>query len=198
MKPLIIFHAHCSGELLAPLFRLDADAVTPADYVSADHGFYPTVDDLNVDGREIFILDFSFPRKALDEMRSRAKSVVILDHHKTAEKTLAGFPGAIFDMTKSGAVMAWEYFHPGVPVPQLLQRVEDRDIWRWALLDSAAAMAYLDTRPFDFEVWDELARSFPLRYLEYGRQLQSKLQAMAEAVAAEAEPKCSADARAIR
>lgn len=40
----------------------------------------------------------------------------------------------------------------------------------------------------DFDVWDELATSFPNRYLEYGRQIDSKLNAMVANLADAAEP----------
>jgi len=33
--------------------------------------------------------------------------VVVLDHHQTAQKALEGLNFAHFDMTKSGAVLAW-------------------------------------------------------------------------------------------
>jgi oligoribonuclease NrnB/cAMP/cGMP phosphodiesterase (DHH superfamily) len=35
-----------------------------------------------------------------------------------------------FDMTKSGARLTWEYFHPGTLLPLLVRYVEDRDLGR--------------------------------------------------------------------
>lgn len=43
-----------------------------------------------------------------------------------------------YDVTHSGAYLAWSYYFPNVPAPLLVKYVEDRDLWRWALPDSKA------------------------------------------------------------
>lgn len=79
----------------------------------------------------VSVVDFSYPRDVLLEMKDKAETLVVLDHHKTAQEALSGLPFAIFDMDKSGAVMAWEYFNHGYPVPKLLRIVQDRDLWKF-------------------------------------------------------------------
>ena len=74
------------------------------------------------DASEIYILDFSYPKDVLYKMAETAK-VVVLDHHKTAQADLEGVEFAKFDMTKSGAVLAWEYFHPNSPTPMSLSQL---------------------------------------------------------------------------
>jgi oligoribonuclease NrnB/cAMP/cGMP phosphodiesterase (DHH superfamily) len=59
-------------------------------------------------------------------------------------------------MGHSGAVLTWEYFHPGEPVPELLRYVEDRDLWRFALPDSREVSAALESYHRDFSIWDGL------------------------------------------
>lgn len=187
VNPLIVFHAPCPDGFGAAYaaWRRFGDK---ADYVGADHGAYPVLD---VQGRDVFVLDFSFPLAQLEAMRQAARSLVILDHHVTAQEGLAAFPGAIFDMDKSGARLAWEYFHPGEPVPKLVAYVEDRDLWNWSLPESSDFLAYLDTLPFDFKVWDDLAR---LRddelhaILTIGRHMNAKFDNLAAIMAKEAEP----------
>ena len=49
-------------------------------------------------------------------------------------------------MGKSGARLAWEFFQPDAPIPDLLRFVEDRDLWNWQYPDSAAYLAALDTQ----------------------------------------------------
>jgi len=39
-------------------------------------------------------------------------------------------------MKMSGATLAWQFFHPKVEIPPLFRYVEDKDIWRWALVNS--------------------------------------------------------------
>lgn len=78
---------------------------------------------------QVYVLDFSWPRVVMDEVATKAKKLVVLDHHKTAQVELAGAPYATFDMTKSGNVLAWEFFYPNKPVPEFDLLVQDRDLW---------------------------------------------------------------------
>jgi hypothetical protein len=50
-----------------------------------------------------------------------------MDHHKSALEDLKGLsPNIYFDMERSGAQLAWNYFHPGVKPPKFIQYIEDR------------------------------------------------------------------------
>ncbi|MFZ4536938.1 hypothetical protein [Propionivibrio sp.] len=186
-NPLIVHHAPCPdgfGAAYAAWLHFGDEA----EYVGADYG---SSSELNVQGREVYLLDFSFPRPRLEAMRKTAKSLVVLDHHKTAQEDLEGFPGAIFDMAKSGARLAWEYFQPGKPLPKLLAYVEDRDLWNWNLPESNDFLAYLDTLPFDFKVWDDLAHLGDDELsdiLIIGRHMNVKYDNLAAIMAEDAEP----------
>jgi len=48
-------------------------------------------------------------------------------------------------MQHSGAVLAWQYFMPNEPVPDLLRYVEDQDLWNWKLPHSDAVNAAIAT-----------------------------------------------------
>lgn len=105
---------------------------------------------------DVFIIDFSFPREQLDAFAKTVHSILVLDHHKTAQEQLDGLPYAIFDMNQSGAVLAWKHFFPDMEVPLLLQYVQDRDLWRFELPDSAEVNAYIMSFPKTVEAWDTL------------------------------------------
>lgn len=105
---------------------------------------------------EVFIIDFAYDRETLLAM-NQEHTVKVLDHHLSAEAELKGLDFVEFDMNRSGAVMAWQFFHPETTVPPLLQYVQDQDLWNWALPDSQAICTALNIYPFDFEVWDELS-----------------------------------------
>lgn len=103
-----------------------------------------------IEGKRIIIVDFSFKAPVLRAMKEQAAVIVVLDHHKTAKAELqpmidAGEIMGYFDMDKSGARLAWEWYHNRdiAPAPWLVERVEDRDLWRWAFPDSAEVHAYL-------------------------------------------------------
>lgn len=144
MTTHVIYHHPCpdgtAAALAAWLSLGDAATYHPANY----NGRKPEIPD----GADVVFVDFSWPREALDALAARCKSVTVLDHHKTAAEALAGFQGATFDMNKSGAVLAWEHFHPGQPVPRMFELIQDRDLWRWEFGDETRVFAaYLQTVP---------------------------------------------------
>jgi oligoribonuclease NrnB/cAMP/cGMP phosphodiesterase (DHH superfamily) len=123
-------------------------------------------------------LDFSFPKITTEWLVNYAREVIWLDHHKTAfemwcpKHDLPKFvqteaipvSGAkpitchiVLDNDKSGAMLAWEYFHPDTPVPDLIKRIDDRDRWVFQYPDSRALHAGLQlTKPWKFENWKHL------------------------------------------
>lgn len=100
------------------------------------------------------IVDFAYPREQLVELLDRVQALIVLDHHLSAAHDLDGLPFARFDLKKSGARLAWEYWHPDRPLPELLAYVEDRDLWNWALPQSREVALAISQRMFDFETWD--------------------------------------------
>ena len=158
MKKLCIYHGNCVDGFGA------AWAVRKAlgeDNVDFHAGFFKNPPP-NVFLRDVIIVDFSYKRDVLVSMAHDAERILILDHHKSAEKELVDLPDnvtAIFDMGRSGAVMAWEYFHPEIPTPKLLQHIEDRDLWRFNMQGTREVQAALFSYPYDFDVWDTLVKS---------------------------------------
>ncbi|HEX2171367.1 MAG TPA: DHHA1 domain-containing protein [Dehalococcoidia bacterium] len=120
----------------------------------AHHGDPPP----EVSGQAVIIADFAYPLEVLRRLARSARSLVVLDHHKTVEADVVGQPEfeARFDLNKSGAVLAWEYAFPDRPVPALLQHIQDGDLWRWELPRSREVSVALSSYPFDFRVWQGL------------------------------------------
>lgn len=155
----------------------------------------------DVTGRDVVLVDFSYKRDVLMEMSKVARSILVLDHHKSAAEDLYDehrtgnefatvlrldapeFAGpmtwervqgcvyqdqcenigkaiiyAYFDMERSGAGIAWDFFNPGVPRPALVNHVEDRDLWRFALPGTREIQAAVFSFPYSFELWDMLAK----------------------------------------
>jgi len=138
---VVVYHAKCTDGFAAAVAahrRLGDRAA----YVAADHGpDAPT--GLDVRGKHVVVVDYCFKRDVTARMAAEAASFVVLDHHVSAQAEIADLDPAkkVFQMAQSGATLAWNYFHPGTPVPLLLRYVEDKDIWRWALRDSRAFSA---------------------------------------------------------
>lgn len=146
-------------------------------YRPAVYGDRPPV----VRGEHVVILDFSWPAAELLAMAGDAASLLVLDHHVTAQADLEWLPevapswlahrqrvelatgsgqlsraGAFFDMDRSGCSLAWEAFHPHRPMPTLLRHVEDRDLWRWRLPRTRELMSAVFSYPMTFDAWDVL------------------------------------------
>lgn len=161
MGTLVLYHAHCPdgfGAAWSAWRRLGDDA----EYVPVRHG--APAPEVPV-GSSVFLLDFCYRRAVIEAMRERAGSLLVIDHHRTAEEELAGLDCGIFDGSQSGAVLAWKHFHPDTPVPELLRYVMDRDLWRHELPHSREVSAALGSYPMDFQVWSGLS---PERLAEEG------------------------------
>lgn len=67
----------------------------------------------------------------------------------------------VHDNNKSGALLAWEWFHPGTEVPKLIQHIDDRDRWQFKLDGSKELHAALRSyEPWSFAQWQKWLRDF--------------------------------------
>jgi oligoribonuclease NrnB/cAMP/cGMP phosphodiesterase (DHH superfamily) len=108
-------------------------------------------------GSEVYIADFSYSRDFLRDLYARSEILKVLDHHKSAAEELQGEPYATFDMNKSGAVLAWEYFHPEEKIPEFFLRIQDRDIWTWKFQDTKDILNGFSVLPQTVETIDSIA-----------------------------------------
>lgn len=146
-KSYVLYHANCFdglGAAYAAWERLGDDNV---EYIPVQYGAPPPETEA---GSNVYIVDFSYSKGTLDEIRGKSANMIVLDHHKTAAEDLKDYPGAIFDMNRSGAILAWEYFHPGAQVPRLLDYIQDRDLWTWKLQGTKEVMAAMELHKKDF------------------------------------------------
>lgn len=195
-QPLVIYHGRSCPDGFAAALAARLYYGEQAEYLGLDHGDIKTMEDLpQLNGRAVYILDFSFSVDILRGMEERAAKLVLLDHHKSAAEKLTGFScrcGVVhFDMNKSGARLAWEFFHPNKPIPALVQFVEDRDIWVWQYPESAGFLAALDMEAFDFARWAEIA-SFNAdqlaQFMARGHAMDEKFTKLATDMAEGAQP----------
>jgi hypothetical protein len=154
---LVIYHDKCADGIVAAWACWKRWGDTP-EYRAANYGHKPPED---VAGKHILIVDFSWPAEELRAMvGAGARSIVVLDHHKTAREALEGFQVfkhhpdrftaptaalmlddlrrggwapivALFDMERSGARMAWDFVQPYRSAPRLVELVERYDLWRF-------------------------------------------------------------------
>lgn len=150
---VVLYHAECTDGFGA------AWAIwkkfPKATFIPVKHGRKPPSD---LHGQRIVMVDFSYSSDVIEAIAASADQFQILDHHVTAQQALAGRPYAYFDMTKSGAVLAWEWAHQREPVPWLLEYIQDKDLWQWRLPLSREINAALASYPFTFDGWSQLKK----------------------------------------
>lgn len=187
MKPdICIYHGNCADGFTAAwaVWERFGDSVK---YVPGVYGEAPP----DVNRKNVVIVDFSYKRPVLEEMATTANSILILDHHKTAQSDLApggiftnlgGYTGkvdwgrfcdnvyqdemenagcriyTVFDMDRSGAGIAWDFFHGSDYRPHLVNYVEDRDLWKFLLPKSREYNAFVSAHQYTFENWQALER----------------------------------------
>lgn len=178
-KLLCIYHGNCADGFGAAWVVQHALAKGGVEFIAGSYQNPPP----DVTGRNVLIVDFSYKKPILAKMADTANSIVILDHHKTAQADLADFAIsgsgrlcwsdmrgiwedfeelgkakiiAEFDMNRSGARMAWDYFFaPRLP-PALIQHIEDRDLWRFKIEGTRQILGVVFSYPYDFHTWDAL------------------------------------------
>ncbi len=104
-----------------------------------------TIDITRLYNKTILFCDYSPSLEILNLIENVAKKITILDHHISAKKALENKSYAIFDMKKSGAGLTWEYFFPDSQVPEFIQMIQDRDLWKWEIPRSKEFTAGLFT-----------------------------------------------------
>jgi|TARA_Y100000310_G_scaffold30311_1_gene28827 oligoribonuclease NrnB/cAMP/cGMP phosphodiesterase (DHH superfamily) len=146
----VIYHADCTDGFGAAYAAWKCLGKR-AEYHACKHGTAPP----NIKGKVVAILDFSFDNATTKEMIAAAKDLIIIDHHKSAIVELHDITNTLFDMTHSGARLAWDFFHPGKEAPKFIDYIEDRDIWKWELPYSKEFSAAFDMVPFEFEEFEK-------------------------------------------
>lgn len=199
MVPLCIYHGNCADGFGAAWVVRKALGSDQVDFHAGFYGQPPP----DVSGRDVIMVDFSYKRPVIDTMINSANTILILDHHKTAESDLAPFRveecdrgkfihpdqqglwrdfaelgrpriAALFDMERSGAGLAWDYFFPNAPRPQLINHIEDRDLWRFNFTGTREIQASVFSYPYDFKTWDMLMDGDPRELISQGSAIERK------------------------
>lgn len=152
MKPLFcIYHSDCADGFTAAwaVWKKHPDA----EFYPGVHGTPPP----DVTGRDVVLVDFAYKRPEMLHIAAQATTVLILDHHKSAQAELVDLPGnveVVFDMNRSGAKMAWDYFHPSEVTPGIVRHVQDRDLWLFKDRNTKPFSSALFSMEYTFDNWN--------------------------------------------
>lgn len=170
-KPLIIFHSsngkeHCDDGFSAAwvMYRYFGYL---ADYVPGVHQQPPP----NVDGRTVYIVDFSYKRPLMEQILDQAREVILLDHHVSAKEDLSSLESdkfeKVFNVNECGASLTWKYMYPQSPLPKFLEYIRDQDLFQHKLYQAKEFSLALRSYPKTFELWDEFFQD-PYRLTQEG------------------------------
>lgn len=103
----------------------------------------------DVTGKNVLIADISFRKDIMIKLNNVAAHLVCLDHHKTAKEQLTDLDFCIFDMSRSGCQMVWDYLFPKRDRPLYIDYIGGRDLWDFSLEN---------TREFTTGFWRTVAK----------------------------------------
>lgn len=87
--------------------------------------------------KNIVIVDFSIAIEVINFWESLGNTLTIIDHHKSAIESLSSISNQLkgkLDISRCGAMLTFEYFFPGEPMPDFLWLINERDCGNiWAL-----------------------------------------------------------------
>ncbi len=153
-KPIVVFYHSSCPDGFGGAYAAWKKFGDSAEYIPISYNdSLPT----GLEGKEVYVIDFSFDtNEKIDAALAAAKKLVILDHHLTNKPFVERVPEHVFDLNRSGATIAWSYFHPGTPVPFIFQIIEDGDLYFYARPETRDIYSYLVIQPNDFAVWDDM------------------------------------------
>lgn len=127
-------------------------------------------EEIPADAEMVYLFDIAFSRPMMKAAYRKFEGrLQVHDHHKTAFDSLGDLPFCHFDMNKSGAMLAWQHFFPGVEAPWLVRYVQDQDLWKNELPDTRSINALISATKRDFKEWDRLDALTPAQAAALGK-----------------------------
>ena len=150
---LVIYHGKCPDGTAGAwafwkyLTKVQGPQVISSKFHPGKFGETPP----DVTDKNVVFVDFTYPVEMITNMLVTAKSIRVLDHHKTALplKTINNPKFSfVLDMERSGVQIAWDELNPTEEGtknqrPWFVDAIADRDLWQWKVdrsVDTCMAM----------------------------------------------------------
>jgi uncharacterized protein len=185
MNPLCIYHGNCADgfgaawavrkalpdcEFYAGVYQKEPPKIEPGRIVIfVDFSYKRDVMLKFLEQRPEGVLLLDHHKSAVEDLKAEGPYIIDMGAYQgqltwqrfLENLTQDGIEGGpriytVFDMRRSGAGLAWDFFHPNEPRPKLINHIEDRDLWRFAYPDTRAIQAAVFSYPYDFDTWDLL------------------------------------------
>ncbi len=152
---IVIYHAHCQdgfGSAFAA-YKKFGDTAT---YIPTSDRVVPPEGLID---KEVYIVDFSYPKEVLLELERINKRLVIIDHHFSAEEAVKSVREYVFSLDHAASYLCWEYFVGG-EVPEFIKLLEVIDIAKDKEGKRVNEITYILSKPYTFEIYEELLNDF--------------------------------------
>ncbi|HEY6021087.1 MAG TPA: hypothetical protein VIY48_14615 [Candidatus Paceibacterota bacterium] len=186
---VVIYHGDCPDGV-GGAFAAYKKFGDSADYIGGVRG-EPVPSGL--EGKEVYCIDFTYDKATMLDIESKAKRLVVLDHHIGVKDAIEAAREHVFDNDRSGAGIAWGYFHPDTSLPRLIAYIQEIDLWRFALPNAKEVGAYLSTITLDLPTYERLLPQFQndtifAEIVERGRAYNEYAEHLTQQVIVNAEP----------
>lgn len=169
----VIYHANCSdgftGAWVAWLRLGEGTEYIPRYFAGSPAKLPPDA--------VAIMIDCAYPREEVLTLRTKVKKLIVLDHHQTNMEDLKDLPDVIFDMARSGAMLAWNYFHPGIEPPPLVKYVQDRDLWKKVLPKCDEIASLVGSMDPNMANWSKLSGDLAMDFDRMAAKGEAILQA---------------------
>ena len=179
---LVIYHAGCLDGFTAAwvAVRTLESMGQSCDILDATYGDLTPLPEM-YRGKSVYIVDFSYPGPDMEVMWKYADRLRVLDHHASAEENCKDLSFCTFDQERSGAGMVLDHWANEAPPAigsggmDLIDFVEDYDLWKWEFKETLLVHFYLPTIEQTLSNWDQLAEDMANDYTRVWRSGQSIL-----------------------
>ncbi len=149
---VVIYHKNCPDGF-ASAWTAWKKYEDTASYIAASYGD-PIPE--GIEGKEVYVLDFSYDATRLGDLESKAGRLVVIDHHKGGEAHVKATKEHVFDLEHSGAYLAWQYFHPAEKIPDFIEYLSDGDINIYTRPDAKTICIYICATEKKFDAFEKI------------------------------------------
>ena len=130
----IVYHFGCSDGITAlAIMEVYLEQNHPQIKKESFCGIYQRHVDIELfRGKDVYLLDFSYPLETLKKIIDVAFNVTVIDHHKTAIENLDPIKDQFInklDINHCAAYLTWKFLYPDLDVPYFIDLVNARDMW---------------------------------------------------------------------
>lgn len=152
---VIIYHAHCQDGFGAA-YAAYQEFGDNATYIPCSDRLVPPE---GLRDKEVYILDFSYPKEVLLELEANNRKLMIIDHHVSAKEAVESVKEHIYSDTYSGSYLSWQHF-VGTNLPLLFTYLDIIDLAKDKHDNDVDLITYILSKQFDFAVYKKLHEDF--------------------------------------